>query len=97
MPEMRFIVRWPDGRRESCYSPSLVIREYFREGETYPLDDFLSRSRQALGIASDRVKAKYGHACSLALGQLARIEAAAVQFSQTPDPEVVCESFLMET
>jgi uncharacterized repeat protein (TIGR04042 family) len=97
MPEMRFIVRWPDGRRESCYSPSLVIREYFREGETYPLDDFLSRSRQALGIASDRVKAKYGHACSLALGQLARIEAAAAQFSQTPDPEVVCESFLMET
>jgi uncharacterized repeat protein (TIGR04042 family) len=97
MPEMRFIVRWPDGRRESCYSPSLVIRDYFREGETYPLADFLSRSRQALGIASDRVKAKYGHACSLALGQLARIEAAADQFSQTPEAVVVCESFLMET
>ena len=97
MPEMRFIVRWPDGRRESCYSPSLVIQEFLREGEAYQLADFLSRSRQALGIASDRVKAKYGHACSLALGQLARIEAAGAQFSQTPEATVVCETFLMET
>ena len=97
MPEMRFVVRWPDGRRESCYSPSLVIEDFFREGEAYPLADFLSRSRQALGIASDRVKAKYGHACSLALGQLARIEAVGAQFSQTPEAKVVCETFVRET
>ena len=97
MPEMRFIVRWPDGRRESCYSPSLVIKDFLREGETYPLADFLSLSRQALEIASDRVKAKYGHACSMALGQLARIEAAAADFSQTSDAKVVCEGFEMET
>lgn len=97
MPEMRFIVRWPDGQRESCYSPSLVIRDFFGEGETYPLAEFLSRARQALGIASDRVKAKYGHACSLAQGQLARIEAAGARFSQVPGAEVVCETFLMET
>jgi uncharacterized repeat protein (TIGR04042 family) len=96
MPEMRFIVRWPDGRRENCYSPSLVIKDFFREGETYALADFLSLSRQALEIASDRVKAKYGHACSLALGQLARIEATGAQFSQTPEAGVVCEAFLME-
>ena len=62
--------------RETCYSPSLVIKDYFREGESYPLADFLARSREALNIASDRVQAKYGHACSLALGQLARIEEA---------------------
>ena len=36
MPEMRFVIRWPDGRRESCYSPSLVIRDFLREGESYP-------------------------------------------------------------
>ena len=94
MPEMRFVVRWPDGRRESCYSPSLVIKDFFREGEAYPLAEFLSRSRQALNIASDRVKARYGHACSLALGQLARIEAAGADYS--PDAEVVCETFVTE-
>jgi uncharacterized repeat protein (TIGR04042 family) len=93
---MRFVVRWPDGRRESCYSPSLVIKDFFREGESYEFAEFLSRSRQALNIASDRVQAKYGHACSLALGQLARIEARATEFAATPAARVVCEAFLTE-
>jgi uncharacterized repeat protein (TIGR04042 family) len=97
MPEMRFVIRWPDGKRESCYSPSLVIKDFFREGETYAVPHFLSLSREALGIASDRVKAKYGHACSLALGQLARIEAKAARFANEPGASVVCESFLMES
>ena len=88
MPEMRFVIRWPDGRRESCYSPSLVVRDYFSEGESYQLDDFLSRARTALTIASERVRAKYGHACSLALGQLARIEAGAAAFAEARDAEV---------
>jgi uncharacterized repeat protein (TIGR04042 family) len=96
MPEMRFVVRWPDGVTETCYSPSLVIKDYFREGETYPLADFVARSREALTIASDRVKAKYGHACSLALGQLAAIDAAAGRFAASPDAKVSCERFLFD-
>ena len=63
MPEMRFLIRWPDGTRETCYSPSLVIRDYFVPGETYALADFLALSRTALAIASDRVKAKCGAPC----------------------------------
>ncbi|HEY1884583.1 MAG TPA: MSMEG_0570 family nitrogen starvation response protein [Roseiarcus sp.] len=94
MPEMRFVIRWPDGRRESCYSPSLVIRDFLREGESYPVPDFLQRSREALQIASQRVQAKYGRACSLALGQLARIEATAAQFAGQDDARVACERFL---
>jgi uncharacterized repeat protein (TIGR04042 family) len=96
MPEMRFVVRWPDGAKDTCYSPSLVIKDYFREGETYALADFVARSRQALMIASDRVKAKYGHACSLALGQLAEIERLANRFADEPDPRVACERFLVD-
>jgi uncharacterized repeat protein (TIGR04042 family) len=94
MPEMRFIVRWPDGAKDTCYSPSLVIKDYFREGETYMLSDFVARSREALMIASDRVKAKYGHACSLALGQLAEIERVARRFGDEPGAKVACERFL---
>ena len=93
MPEMRFVIRWPDGRRETCYSPSLVVRDYLSEGAAYSLDEFLTRTRTALRIASDRVEAKYGFPCSLALGQLARIEAGAAAFQQG---EVACESFLTE-
>jgi uncharacterized repeat protein (TIGR04042 family) len=82
MPEIRFQVRWPDGVEESCYSPSLVVKEYFAVGSEYDLDDFVMRSRQALQTASDRVKAKYGFPCSLALGQLQKIETNARRYPQ---------------
>lgn len=96
MPEMWFEVRWPDGARETCYSPSLVIKDHFREGESYSMADFLDRSRTALRIASDRVEAKYGHPCRLALGQLDAIEFAATRFVNQPDARVACERFLDE-
>src|SRR3984957_16687280 len=94
MPELRFVIRWPDGRRESCYSPSLVVRDFLREGESYPVRDFLQRSLLALQIAWERVKTTYGHACSLALDQLARIEATATQFEGQDDARVACETVL---
>jgi len=81
MPVMHFRVRWPDETETNCYSPSLVIKDYFEEGRRYPLDDFLRRSREALGIASNRVKAKYGYFCSSAMDQLGQIEAIAERFS----------------
>ena len=56
MPEMRFHIRWPDGAVETCYSPSLVVKDFFSPGESYPLADFLQRSRTALDIASERVR-----------------------------------------
>ncbi|MGO4194865.1 MSMEG_0570 family nitrogen starvation response protein [Rhizobium sp. YAF28] len=95
MPEMRFVIAWPDGREETCYSPSLVIREFFEEGQTYPIRDFLDRSRKALTIASDRVEAKYGYPCSLARGQLARIEEGGSLFLADVDARVRCESFIL--
>jgi uncharacterized repeat protein (TIGR04042 family) len=93
MPEMRFRIRWPDGTPETCYSPSLVIRDYFAVGTDYPVAEFLQRSRTALGIASDRVKAKYGMPCRRALAQLARIEAAAGAFKDVPDARVAVDGF----
>ena len=93
MPEMRFVIRWPDGVVESCYSPSLVIKEFFAPGESYPLADFVERSRTALHIASERVAAKHGHACSRAAAQLAQIEAVAKTFVDLPEARVAVESF----
>lgn len=80
MPEMHFIVRWPDDTVSKCYSPSLVVKEYLEAGKPYPLQDFLGRSRTALHIASERVREKYGFACSAAVDQLARIEHTARRF-----------------
>lgn len=91
---MRFVVTWPDGRDEECYSPSLVIKDFFAEGRSYPLADFIDRSRQALTIASDRVEAKYGFPCSLARGQLARIETAAADFRDREAATVLMKTFI---
>lgn len=93
MPEMRFTIRWPDGTREDCYSPSLVIKDYLTPGESYPLADFLGRSREALNIASQRVEARYGFPCSRAMGQLARIEAAGRAFATHSNARVAVEAF----
>jgi uncharacterized repeat protein (TIGR04042 family) len=93
MPEMHFDISWPDDLRETCYSPSLVIKDYLEPGQTYPVTEFVERSRAALLIASDRVKAKYGMPCSRALGQLAQIERVARRFTDMPDARITILSF----
>lgn len=91
MPVMHFQVRWPDASESRCYSPSLVVRDFLVPGERYALDDFLRRTREALGIASERVRAKYGFACSQAMDQLAEIERIAARFE--PAAEVAVLAF----
>jgi uncharacterized repeat protein (TIGR04042 family) len=93
MPEMTFAIRWPDGFEETCYSPSLVVREHLSVGESYATADFIARCRTALTIASDRVEAKYGFPCSRARGQLARLEAAAAPHLATPGGRVAVLAF----
>jgi glycosyltransferase-like protein/uncharacterized repeat protein (TIGR04042 family) len=88
MPVMHFHIRWPDGVEANCYSPSTVVGEYFTAGTRYPLDDFLARSREALNIGSERVREKYGFACSAAMDQLARIEQDASRFADERDAHV---------
>ncbi|WP_428421821.1 MSMEG_0570 family nitrogen starvation response protein [Methylibium sp.] len=89
MPAMHFHLRWPDRSETRCYSPSLVIKDYLVPGSTYPLPDFLARSREALHIASERVRAKFGYACSMAMDQLAQIEATAERFDAQAEVEVL--------
>ena len=94
MPEIRFQIQWPDGAKAMCYSPSLVVKEYFVPGTSYDLQDFVDRSRTALQIASDRVQAKYGFPCSRALGQLQQIETQAAQYTALEQPSVTMIDWL---
>lgn len=81
MPEMHFRVEWPNGHVARCYSPSYVVEDHLSVGETYSVDDFVRRARTALRLGSDRVRARYGFACSSALDQLQLIEAVAESLS----------------
>jgi len=94
MPEMRFRVRWPDQSESLCYSPSLVIKDFLEPGKSYPLEEFVSRSREALEIASERVRQKYGYTCSSAMSQLADIEAVATRFWDDDTPKVIVIEFI---
>jgi uncharacterized repeat protein (TIGR04042 family) len=93
MPAMTYRLQWPDASVSECYSPSLVIREYFTPGTAYELADFLRRIREATAIASERVRAKYGFPCSRALAQLRLIELQAQGFVHQDEARVVLVSF----
>jgi uncharacterized repeat protein (TIGR04042 family) len=94
MPEINFRIQWPDGQQELCYSPSLIVKEYFEPNREYALDDFVMRSRTSLQISSDRVLAKYGIPCSRALGQLKQIETKATQYQTQFEPKVQFLEFI---
>jgi uncharacterized repeat protein (TIGR04042 family) len=92
MPAMHFHLRWPDAHDMRCYSPSLVIHDHLAVGQRYPVAELRQRCREALGIASERVRAKYGFACSMAMDQLAQIEHTAAAYPDTALVEVLAFS-----
>ena len=89
MPERIFDVQWPDGMTESCYSPSSTIENHLVVGQNYSLQQFLSIVELALNEASDRVRQKYGFACSSAMDQLKKIKQRAELYQHTDDATVV--------
>ena len=94
MPEINFKIQWPDGTQQTCYSPSLVVKQYFSPGEKYRLTEFVEKSRTALNMASDRVKKAYGFSCSRALGQIQQIESAASKYENSSEFIVLFIDFL---
>ena len=88
MPETYFQIQWSDGSQSVCYSPSSVVKKYFTPNTDYNLDDFVTRSRTALNIASSRVAAKYGFPCNKAMGQLFEIEVTSAKYKDLLAPKV---------
>ena len=66
MPEVSFQLEWPDGQSSTLYSPSTVILDYFRPGDSLLVSELEERGVEALRAASERVRARYGFACTRA-------------------------------
>ena len=64
MPEVRFQLEWPDGQSSTLYSPSTVILDYLRPGDSLLISELEVRGVEALRAASERVRARYGFACT---------------------------------
>lgn len=88
MPETWFRIRWPDGVEEACYSPSTVVRDYLRAGDSYAIDDFARRCQTALDLAARRVAAQYGYRCARADAQAATLARASARYA--PQEKVTC-------
>jgi uncharacterized repeat protein (TIGR04042 family) len=88
MPEVHFRVQWPDLQTAEYYSPSTAVHAHFKTGESYPVPEFLSRSRAAMRQASERVRQRYGYYCSSAMDTLQQIEARAEMFRDRLDARV---------
>jgi uncharacterized repeat protein (TIGR04042 family) len=86
---MTFDVQWPDGRVQRCYSPSLVMHDYLSTGTDYTVADFLDRSSHALHAASERVRAKFGFACSSAAWTEEEITSTATEFPSNATIRIV--------
>ena len=94
MPEVGFTIRWPDGTRQLGYSPSRAITQVITEGAVYPCAEFRRRARDGLGAASDRVRERFGFACTAAAEQVEAIEAGAER--RSADGLVVVERLRVE-
>ena len=53
MPEINFQLNLPDGKKTSLYSPSSVILEYLKPGDSLKISDFKSLAIKALHEASE--------------------------------------------
>ncbi|BBY73446.1 hypothetical protein MPRF_03450 [Mycolicibacterium parafortuitum] len=80
MPEMTFHVRWPDGVEQQCYSPSLVVHDHLSVGATYDVAEFVARTTLAMAEAGDRVRARYGFACTAAAATAREIRRTASRY-----------------
>ena len=89
MPEMTFTVRWPDGAVHHCYSPSLVMHEHLDIGARYSVVDFRARATAALEEAAERVRARYGFACTSAAATAEDITRTATRFDDHSIVEVI--------
>lgn len=89
MPEMTFTVQWPDGAVQHCYSPSLVMHDHLTVGGRYTVADFRTRSVTALDEAAERVRAKFGFACTSAAATAHDITTAATRYDDSSTIQIL--------
>jgi putative flavoprotein involved in K+ transport len=94
MPETRFRIRWPDGRFETCYSPSSIIKHYLDLDRSYGVDEFIAACRAGLEAASARVSEVYGGGgCAIARAQLKALEVEAKRYGTQERAVIRVEGF----
>ena len=89
MPVTYVNIEWPNKETDQVYSPSSVVKEYFNSGETLTVQEFLNTCNQSLDIASERVREKFGYACTSAQSESQRIEEKCKNFTALEHVKII--------
>ena len=82
MPEVELAREWPDGGQSRLYSPSTVILEHLAPGQTVTVAELRAKGTLALRQASERVRARYGFACTRADEEERRLLEQSARFGE---------------
>ena len=91
MPEVALTIRWADGHRQSGTSPSRAIQRWLVEQAVYPRNELVDRLQRGLAEASDRVRERFGVACTAAAQLRDELVAGAVAHGVAADAPAFVE------
>jgi uncharacterized repeat protein (TIGR04042 family) len=88
MPEVMLELHWPDGEASHFYSPSTVVYEFLKPGETLSIAELEQKGLAALREASERVRARYGFACTRTDEEAGKLQKRLAMYGRTDTVEV---------
>jgi uncharacterized repeat protein (TIGR04042 family) len=88
MPEVVLQLCWPDGEASRFYSPSTVIYDFFKPGDTMSIAELEQKGLAALEEASRRVRARYGFACSRTDEEAAKLKQQVAKYSASQEVRI---------
>ena len=89
MPVTYVHIEWPDRTIDHVYSPSSVIRKYFKSEEYLSIEMFSATCTKALNEASERVRQKFGITCTAAKAESQRINALCETYDNSKKVKIV--------
>ena len=89
MPVTYVHIEWPDHTIDQVYSPSRVIRKYFKPGEDLSIAMFSATCTKALNEASERVRQKFGMTCTAAMAESHRINTLCDAYDNSKKVKIV--------
>lgn len=88
MPEVVLELRWPDGEASSFYSPSTVVYDFLKPGDRLSISELEKKGLAALSEASERVRARYGFACTRTDEEALKLRKRIARYNSTETVEV---------
>ena len=89
MPITYVHIELPDQTKDQIYSPSSVIKEYFNPGEDLTVSKFLTTCNEGLQEASERVRQKFGYACTSAIAESQRIHTLCKNYDSSKKIKII--------